>query len=77
MHVVNPFIEFHLASETSLARRQLNTLSDEQLADIGMTRGQIRDVASALCARMAPPLKRRLATRGGSLMPLLRAFVSG
>ena len=63
-------------STVNLTRRQLNALSNEQLRDLGFERGQIDDVAQALVARMCSPVRRLFASRGMSLSPLLRAFVS-
>ena len=58
-------------------RRQLHALSDHQLLDIGMTRGQIDDVARDLIAagkKAKKPIKDRLVGRGLSLTPLLKAY---
>lgn len=65
------------ASRLSGTRRELNSLSDHQLRDIGMTRGQIDEVSRGLLARCLSPVKRTLAKRGMSLVPLLKGYVTG
>jgi uncharacterized protein YjiS (DUF1127 family) len=58
-------------------RRQLHVLSDHQLHDIGLTRGQIDDVARGLVKggeKAKKPITDRLVGRGLSLTPLLKAY---
>lgn len=80
MNNVNSFVEFGIGSTVSntvtSTRRQLNALSDEQLHDIGVERGQLEDVARGLVARMTRPFTGVFAERGMSIAPLFRAYVS-
>ncbi len=48
-------------------RRQLHTLSNEQLNDIGLTRDRIGDVAEAMTALQAPPPRRASSPSGASV----------
>jgi hypothetical protein len=76
MYYSNTISEFGLGGKVKDTRRQLNALSDEQLSDIGVSRGQIDDVARGLSARVSAPIKRVLKGRDMSIAPLFRAFVS-
>ncbi len=72
----NAYSTLHQAGIVRDTRRQLHTLSDGQLLDIGFTRDRIGDVAEAMTALQAPPPAERPARRGFSLRPLFRAFAS-
>jgi|GEM_PF-3479986 len=76
MRPVNPFTEMNYGTSVNVTRQQLNALSDEQLSDIGIDRGQIDDVARGMVARMAQPMRRAFVSRRQSLTALLRAYVS-
>ncbi|MCG8695275.1 MAG: DUF1127 domain-containing protein [Minwuiales bacterium] len=72
----DPHSTLHQAKIVRETRRQLHTLSDGQLHDIGFTRDRIGDVAEAMTALQAPPPAARPVRKGFSLRPLFRAFVS-
>ncbi len=76
MRPVNPFTDMNYGTSVNVTRQQLNALSDQQLSDIGIERGQIDDVARGMVARMAQPMRRALASRRQSLTALFRAYVS-
>lgn len=82
MQFVHPLVELNIGRTLNATRRELNALSDGQLQDIGLARGQIAEVAADLVAAMkAPlykaPLIKARAWRAMSEAPLLRAFVTG
>ena len=77
MHQVNAIVELGIGSTVNTTRRQLSSLSNEQLRDLGFERGQIDDVARGLAGRMAAPMRRLFTGQGMSLSPLFRAYVSG
>ena len=76
MYHVNPLVELGIAGRVGGVSRELNALSDGQLSDIGIDRSQIHDIAEALARRVSRSFKWRLASRGMSLTPLMRAYTS-
>ena len=76
MYQMNALAELGHFGKVNDTRRQLNALSDEQLSDIGLSRGQIDDVARGLGARVGATIKRVLQVQNMSLTPLFKAFVS-
>ncbi len=64
--------------EVSRTRRELNSLSDEQLFDIGLSRDHIDNVARGIAvqrAKAAPA--RRIYQRSMSLAPLFLTHIPG
>ncbi len=55
MYQMSALAELGHSGKVNDTCRQLNALNDEQLSDIGLSCGQIDDVARGFAARVRPP----------------------